>query len=53
MENKYTVKGRLRRTWLNQVKTYGMNEAKWKAANEFCKDREWRFQIMTEKELGI
>jgi len=53
MENKYTVKGRVSRRWLNQVKTYGMNEAKWKAADAFCKDRNWKFQIMTEKELGI
>ena len=53
MENKYTAKGRLSTRWLNQVKTYGMNEAKWKAANNFCKDRNWKFQIMTEKELGI
>jgi hypothetical protein len=35
------------------VKTYGVNEAKWKAARSFCADRGWSFIIMTEKELGV
>ena len=29
----------------------GINEAKWKAANEYCKDRGWTFQILTEDHL--
>ena len=29
------------------------NQAKWAAAEDFCKDRKWEFQILTEKELGI
>ena len=24
---------------------------KWEAANEYCKDRKWKFMIWTEKEL--
>jgi hypothetical protein len=39
--------------FLHEVKTYGINTSKWKAAREFCEDRGWRFIIMTEKELGI
>lgn len=39
--------------YLTEVKTWGTNEAKWKAANEYCKDRGWSFHIFTEKELGI
>lgn len=39
--------------YLNEVKTWGVNEAKWKAASEFCKDRGWKFEIMTERHLGI
>jgi hypothetical protein len=35
------------------VTTWGVNEAKWKAAKEFCFNRGWKFQIFTEKELGI
>jgi hypothetical protein len=32
---------------------YAKNQAKWKAAKDFCADRKWEFQVMTEKELGI
>lgn len=39
--------------YINEVMTWGINSAKWKAAQEFCKDRQWKFVIMTEKELGI
>ena len=35
------------------VKTYAINEAKWKAAKEFCDDRRIGFKIITEEELGI
>ena len=48
-----TPTGRLSRRYLKEVKTYGINEAKWKAAKEFCEDRRWQFKIMTEKELNI
>jgi len=41
------------RRYLNEVKTYGVNTAKWKAAKEFCELKKWKFIIMTEKELGI
>lgn len=39
--------------YLREVMTYGINEAKWKAASAFCADRKWKFLIMTETELGI
>lgn len=39
--------------YLTEVKTWGVNEAKWKAATEFCKNRGWSFHIFTEQELGI
>lgn len=39
--------------FITEVKNWGMNEAKWKAASEYCKDRNWTFHIFTEKELGI
>lgn len=41
------------RKYLTEVKTWGINEAKWKAALEFCKDRKWTFHIFTEKNLNI
>jgi hypothetical protein len=39
--------------YINEVKTWGVNQAKWIAAEEFCKDRGWKFQIMHEDHLGI
>lgn len=41
------------RKYITEVMTYGVNQAKWKAAREFCADRKWSFHIFTEKELGI
>lgn len=39
--------------YINEVYTWGVNSAKWKAASDYCNDRMWKFIIMTEKELGI
>lgn len=39
--------------YLEEVVTWGTNEAKWKAATEYAKDRGWNFLILTEKHLGI
>lgn len=39
--------------YLNEVKTYGINQAKWEAAREYCADRGWTFLIFTEYELGL
>jgi hypothetical protein len=33
--------------------TWGVNEAKWKAATAYCEERGWKFKIFTEKELGL
>jgi len=39
------------RRYLNEVMTWGVNQAKWKAATEYCLDRNWEFKILTEKQL--
>lgn len=39
--------------FLEESITYAINQAKWKAADEFCKDRGWEFKVITEKDLGI
>ena len=39
--------------WQNSIVTWAVNQAKWKAAREFCADRKLEFKIMTEVELGI
>lgn len=41
------------KTYLHEAMTYEVNKAKWFAAEEFCKDHGWQFQILTEKHLGI
>ena len=46
-------KKRVTKGYIKEVMTYGVNEAKWKAAVEYCKDRNWKFQVITEKELGL
>ena len=46
------IPSRKTKRYLNEVTTYLVNEAKWKAANEYCEDRRWKFQIITENELG-
>lgn len=40
-------------SYIKQFSTWKINEAKWKAAEFFCKDRKWKWKILTEKELGI
>jgi hypothetical protein len=39
--------------YINEVRTWGVNDAKWKAAEEYCKDRGWTFHLITEKELNL
>jgi len=55
-------KKRVTKQYINEVTTWGVNRAKWKAAIEYCKDRKWEFivlasdtgatfETLTEKEL--
>jgi hypothetical protein len=39
--------------YIKEVATYVVNQAKWEAAQNYCLDRQWKFMLMTEKELGI
>ncbi len=41
-----------KRRYLKEVKTWGINEAKWKAAEEFCENKGWKWQIITEDTLN-
>ena len=47
------VQKRKTKKYVTEVVNYAKNQAKWMAAEEFCKDRKWKFQILTEKELGV
>jgi len=42
---------RVTKRYLTEVYAYSKNEAKWRAAKEFCKDRKWKFEIITEDHL--
>jgi hypothetical protein len=37
--------------YLQEVKAWGVNQAKWKAAEVYCKHKQWNFKILTEYEL--
>jgi hypothetical protein len=39
--------------YISEVMTYATNRAKWDAAEEFCRDRLWKFKIITERELKV
>ena len=41
------------RRWFNEVKTWGINEAKWKYATAWCNNNGMEFKILTEDHLGI
>jgi len=44
---------RITKQYIDEVVTYGVNQAKWKYAEEYCLDRGWEFKVLTEKHLGI
>jgi hypothetical protein len=45
--------GKKTKRYLTESLTFMKNQAKWKAATEYAKDRGWEFKIITERELGI
>ena len=51
---KQPVKNPKRRTTkcLNEVKTFAINQAKWKSAREFCEDKGMEFKIFTEDHIN-
>jgi len=53
---KVSPTGKKTKRYINEGLTYIKNVNKWKAANEFAKDRGWEFQVWTEdtlQEMGI
>jgi hypothetical protein len=47
------VQRRVTKKYITEVTTWGVNQAKWKAATEYCLDRGWKFMLMTEDHLGL
>ena len=41
------------KSYIYECQMYAVNQAKWKAAKEFCLDNGGEFKIITENELGI
>lgn len=41
------------KSWVYAVHMYVTNRAKWEAAEKYCKERGWKFRIVTEYELGL
>ena len=37
--------------YLKEARTYGINQLKWESAREYCKDRCYKFRIITEDHL--
>lgn len=46
-------KKRVTKQYLHEVMTWGVNQAKWKAAEEYALDRGWEFKVLTEEHLGL
>lgn len=44
-------KSRVTKKYITEVMTYGINKAKWTAAEQYCKKKGWKFMLLTEKEL--
>lgn len=47
------VKSRVTKQYLYEVQTWSVNQAKWESAINYCNSKGWRFEIITEKELGL
>ena len=45
--------GRKTQRYLTESMAFIKNQAKWKAAEQYAKDRGWEFKVITEHELGI
>ena len=41
-----------KRRYALDVRTYAINSAKWKAAQDICEQKGWTFSIITEKQLS-
>lgn len=44
-------KNQLKRTFMRETYTYGVNQAKWAAATKFAAARGWKFIVLTEKDV--
>ena len=45
--------GKPTRRYITEVATWGINSAKWAAAEAYCSSRGWKFIKITERDLGL
>ena len=45
--------GKKTKKYLTEAYSFVKNQAKWKAAENYAKDRGWEFMIVTERHLGL
>ena len=43
--------GKITKSYLTEVKNWGINQAKWNSAVSYCNNRGWKFAVMTEDHL--
>jgi hypothetical protein len=54
IQTREPIKGNKKeKTYIREVIEWGRNQAKWEAAQRYCDNLGWEFQIVTEKDLGI
>ena len=53
IQTKKPEQKRQTKKYIQESMTYIVNQSKWKAATEFCKDNGCEFKIITEKHLGL
>jgi len=46
-------KQKVTKKYLSEVTTWGINDAKWKAAEAYALKRGWKWQILTERHLKL
>lgn len=44
---------RMTKQYIQEVATWGINQAKWSAATDYCLDRGWEFKVLTEDDLKL
>lgn len=46
-----TVQTKKTQRYINEVKTWAINQSKWESAKDFCDKRDWDFVVLTEREI--
>jgi hypothetical protein len=50
---KKTQKGKVTKASLRDILIWAINQAKWDAAKQYCINKNWKFRIITEKDLKL